>query len=205
MFDLVRRDMRRYFALDGAGERSSVLTKLRILIDSPGLHAIAVYRFGSWVKRKVKFKLLRYPLNIAYFILDKIVIICWGIHIDQRAEIGGGLYIGHFSGVLIGPVKMGRDCNLAHQITIGRRADGRGGVPILGDRVWIGCGAIVFGGITIGDGVTIGPATVVSRNLPPRALVMGNPMKILSRDHDNTAEIYGRDAVTSAVPERNVG
>lgn len=191
MFQLVRRDLRRYFALDGMNGAPSALGKLRIVLDTPGLHGVLVYRFGSWIERKAPFRIVRLPLKVAYFLLDKLVIICWGIHIDCKAVIAGGLYIGHFGGVLIGPIIMGKDCNIAHQVTIGRRADGKSGLPVLGNRVFIGAGAVLFGGIQIPDGVTIGPNTVVARSLPPRALVVGNPMKILIQNYDNSAEIYG--------------
>ncbi len=192
MFNLLRRDLQRYYSLDSSNGNPGVFEKLRIIIDAPGLQAVAVYRFGSWLNRVVHASLLRLPLKFVYYLLDKLCIIFWGIHIDEHAEIGGGLYIGHFSGVLIGPVRMGCDCNVAHQVTIGRRADGAGGVPTIGDRVWIGVGSVLFGNIHVGDGVTIGPNSVVSRNLPSRVMVMGYPLRVLRRDHDNTATIYGR-------------
>jgi serine O-acetyltransferase len=110
-------------------------------------------------------------------------------------QIDGGLYIGHFGGVLIGPIRMGSDCNVAQQVTIGRRADNATGVPIIGNRVWIGAGSIVFGGIRIGDGVSIGPLTVVARSLPAKVLVMGNPMRLLHKNYDNSTEIYGKVAL----------
>ncbi len=195
MFDLVKRDLQRYFSVDSFDGRPGFFRKLRIIFDAPGLHAGLVFRFGSWVNRTVRFKPLRSPLKLIYHILDKLCIILWGIHIDEKAEIGGGLYIGHFSGVLIGPVKMGVDCNLAHQVTIGKRADGVGGIPVIGDRVWIGVGTVIFGSVHIGDGVTIGPNSVISHNLPARVLVMGNPARILRKDYDNSAEIYGNKNV----------
>ena len=199
MFQLVHRDLQRYFALDGANGALTALGKLRIVLDTPGLHGVLVYRFGSWIEREARKRILRLPLKVVYFLLDKLVIICWGIHIDRRAVIAGGLYIGHFGGVLIGPITMGKDCNIAHQVTIGRRADGKSGLPVFGDRVWIGAGAVLFGGINISDGVTIGPNTVVARSLPARALVVGNPMKILRHNYDNSAEIYGGRAPVEAV------
>jgi serine O-acetyltransferase len=152
---------------------------------------VVLYRFGSWTYRHVGFKPLRILLKLAYVVLEKIGVMLWGIHIHPMADIGPGLYIGHWGGVLIGPVKMGADCNIAHQVTIGLRADGTSGLPVLGDRVWVGVGSVIFGAIHIGDGVTIGPLTVVSRNLPPRVLVIGNPMRVLRRDYDNRAQIYG--------------
>jgi len=195
MFATVRLDIRRYMQLDSRDGNPSLYKKLRIILESPGLQAVLVYRFGSWVQRAVHFPPIRYPLKLIYYILQKLCIIYWGIHIDVGAQIGGGLYIGHFGGVLIGPIQMGSDCNVAQQVTIGRRAGNDTGVPIIGNRVWIGAGSIVFGGIRIGDGVTIGPLTVVARNLPAKVLVIGNPMRLLRKNYDNSAEIYGKVAL----------
>lgn len=161
------------------------------MADSPGLHATLIYRFGSWVNRTFSFRVIRAPFKLIYGVLDRVSVVLWGIHIDDRADIGPGLYIAHPGGILVGPVRMGKDCNIAHHVTIGRRVDLENGVPTFGDRVWIGTQSVVFGGIRIGDGVTIGPLTVVARNLPARALVMGNPMRVLRLDYDNSAEIYG--------------
>ena len=151
---------------------------------------MVVYRFGAWANG-IRFRLLRLPFKFLHYVLQKLCVILWGIYIDEGARIGPGLYIGHFGGVILGPISMGRDCNVAHQVTIGRRVDGVPGVPVIGDRVWIGVGSVIFGNVTIGDGVTIGPYTVVARSLPPRLMVIGNPMRVLRKDHDNTASIYG--------------
>lgn len=190
-FGFVRRDAARYFALDSRTGHPALPEKIRIFFDSPGWQTLLVYRYGAWVNRAVRFKLFRYPLKFLHYLLQKLCIICWGIYIDDGARIGPGLYIGHFGGIIIGPVQIGRDCNIAHQVTLGQRADGVPGVPTIGDRVWIGVGAVIFGNVRIGDGVTIGPYTVVSRNLPPKVLVIGNPMRVLRKDYDNTSSIYG--------------
>lgn len=191
MFTLIRRDFERYLALDGREGRRGFVERIRLLCVTPGLHGVLVYRLGSWIIRRTPSAPVRIPLKLAYRLLGTLCSVIEGIHIDPRAEIGPGLYIGHFGGVMIGPVKMGADCNIAQHVTIGHRADGTSAVPVFGERVWVGVGAVVFGAIQIGDGVTIGPLTVVSRNLPPRALVMGNPMRVLRKDYDNRVQIYG--------------
>ncbi len=193
MFERFKRDLARYFELDSADGRPGLREKVRIVFDAPQLHAIAAYRFGSWVNEHVSSRTLRAPLKLAYHVLDKTAHVMWGIHIDEGADIGPGLYIGHPGDLLIGPVKMGEDCNLSVQTIIGRRTDGRGsgGTPTIGDRVWIGAGSMVFGDIQIGSGATVGPLTVVGRNVAPHTLVIGNPMQVLRRDWDNTHQIYG--------------
>ena len=60
---------------------------------------------------------------------------------------------------------------------------GRGGkqfVPIIGDRVYIGPGAKLFGKIRIGNDVAIGANAVVTKDVPDNAVVVGVPAKIIS-------------------------
>ena len=49
----------------------------------------------------------------------------------------------------------------------------------IGNDVWIGHGAIILSGVTISDGAVVGAGTVVSKDVPPYAIVAGNPFKIL--------------------------
>ena len=203
LLDRLRRDVGRYFSLDSETGSPGLREKLFLLATRHGLKATAVYRFGAWVNQEVQAPPLRYPLKLLYYTLDEVTSALWGMHIDEGADIGGGLYVPHPNGVLIGPSRMGTDCNVAAGVTIGQRADGRGGgVPTLGDRVWIGTGSVLFGRIAIGDGATIGPLTLVGRNLPPRCLVSGNPMQVLSRDKDNHREIYGAHGAKAPAPGR---
>nr|WP_246099800.1 DapH/DapD/GlmU-related protein [Tessaracoccus rhinocerotis] len=93
----------------------------------------------------------------------------------------------HRHGVLIGPATIGRNCVLHHGVTIGERvAKGDHGVASIGNNVWIGPGVIITGAVHIGDGVTISAGSVLSKDIPDRCLVAGNPARILNADHDNT-------------------
>jgi maltose O-acetyltransferase len=49
----------------------------------------------------------------------------------------------------------------------------------VGHRCWIGGGAILLPGVTIGDGTTVGAGSVVTKSLPPRSIAAGNPCRIL--------------------------
>lgn len=49
----------------------------------------------------------------------------------------------------------------------------------IGDRVWIGCRAIVLSGVTIGEGSVIGAGSVVTRDVPPGTLAAGNPARVI--------------------------
>jgi serine O-acetyltransferase len=155
------------------------------------MHASVVFRFGNWIHRSIPNRFVRLPFSILYAIMEKLCIFCWGIWIHPAAEIGPGFYIGHFGGIIVGPVKMGYDCNISQQVTIGMRVDGQPGVPSFGDRVWIGAGSVIYGDIEIGSGVSIAPLTLVSRSLPDRVMVAGNPLRVLAKDYDNSQSIYG--------------
>ncbi len=102
--------------------------------------------------------------------------------IDPAATIGGGFYVGHIGGVHINPgAVLGRNCDLAHRVTIGASAMGRQGVPVLGDEVYIGTGAALVGKIRIGNGAKIAANTLVMSNIPDGATVMGVPGRVIMR------------------------
>jgi serine O-acetyltransferase len=193
MFERIRRDLNRCFALESMTGNPGCLEKLKIVATQHALKGVLVYRLGSWIERKVPNRAARVPLRTVYRALDEAVTALFGIHIHSTAEIGAGLYISHPRGILIGPARLGQDCNVGHGVTIGIRPGGvvEASIPIIGDRVFIGPQSVLFGGITVAEGTAVGPLTVVGRNLPPRCLAIGNPMKILQRDYDNSTLIYG--------------
>lgn len=55
------------------------------------------------------------------------------------------------------------------------------GDVVIGNDVWIGHGATVLSGVTIGDGAVIGAHAVVARDVPPYAIAVGNPARVLRR------------------------
>jgi serine O-acetyltransferase len=197
----LRRDVDRYLRIESRDGAPGLAERIFVLLDTPGLHAVAVYRLGAWA-RTVRWPAVRLPLKLGHAVLRKACSILYGIEIDAAAEIGGGFYVGHHGGVIIGPARIGQDCNVAHNVTIGRRVDGVPGVPTLGDRVWIGTGSVLFGAVTVGEGSSVGPLTVVSRSVPPRTLVMGNPMRVVQADYDNSPEIDGAPRAAAPAEER---
>ena len=50
---------------------------------------------------------------------------------------------------------------------------------MIGSDVWIGRNAVLLGGITIGHGAIIGAFSVVAKDVPPYAVVVGNPAKVI--------------------------
>jgi serine O-acetyltransferase len=129
-------------------------------------------------------KLISYAMRVLFS--------CW---IPAQAEIGAGTQLGYGGlGVVIHhDAVIGRNCLISQGVTLGGGA-GQGlgssgtGVPRLGDRVYVGSGAKLLGGITVGDGAAVGANAVVIRDVPPRTLVGGVPARPLREwDPDSAA------------------
>jgi maltose O-acetyltransferase len=109
-------------------------------------------------------------------------------------SIGDGCYINYdlrIESNKDGPVKIGAHCSIAPCVIIacdGHNLEfgiGRYDViskPItIEDKCWIGTGAIILGGVTIGEGAVVAAGAVVNRDVAPYTLVGGVPAKIIKR------------------------
>jgi serine O-acetyltransferase len=120
----------------------------------------------------------------------------YGFDISSGTAIGPGLYLGHFGGVVVSPhAVLGANINIAQGVTIGATSRGvRMGAPTLEDRVWVGAHAIIVGKITIGQEALIAPGAYVNFDVPSRAVVMGNPGRIVS---DTGSQGYVNNVMTN--------
>ncbi|MCR4673148.1 MAG: hypothetical protein K5637_07990 [Lachnospiraceae bacterium] len=91
----------------------------------------------------------------------------------EAKEIGGGLFIQHGFATMVTAEKVGENCWINQQVTIGYSGHGR--APIIGNNVMITCGAKVLGSITVGDNAVIGANAVVIRDVEPGATMVGVP------------------------------
>jgi serine acetyltransferase len=92
-------------------------------------------------------------------------------------DIGPGLMLMHGFATIITAQRIGRDCQVSQQVTIGY--DDRGAPPAIGDRVRIGANSVVLGPITVGDDAVVGAGAVVVRDVPAGTVVGGVPAKVL--------------------------
>jgi serine O-acetyltransferase len=95
-------------------------------------------------------------------------------------SIGPGAHFEHNYATYLNAEHIGSDFYCLHLVTLGNDKDGRR--PVIGDHVSIYTGATVFVGITIGNHVTIGAGSVVSKNVPDNCVVAGNPAYIIRQD-----------------------
>ena len=180
MLEYYPEDVKRYF---NKAEKDRGITKWMIIkkiCRTNTLWIIFLYRFGRWLHFECEIPILKTVLKIIYHVASTIIPLMYNTHIQIKAEIGKGLYLGHYGGIWIGPVIIGRNCNLSQEITIGIGGKGEHrGVPELGNNVYIGPGAKIFGKIRIGDNVAIGANSVVSKSISDNAVVVGNPARIV--------------------------
>ena len=175
MLDNLKADIKRYV--------KDPRTKENIyLIFEQGIWAVAVYRFGRWV-RGVRVPVISSLFKIVAFLLFKLTEIIAGISLPASADIGKGFYVGHFGGIILhSDVKMGENCSIGPGVLIGTRGLGNTGVPVIGNNVYIGSGAKILGGIKIGDNVKVGANAVVLSDIPDGATAAGIPAKIIKEN-----------------------
>ena len=155
-------------------------TLLEIVFAYPGIHALMFHRLSStlWCWR------LRWLARM----LSQIGRWMTGIEIHPGATIGKRFFIDHGMGVVIGETaEIGNDCTLYHGVTLGGTSwEKKKRHPTLGNDVVVGAGAKVLGPITIGDGARVGSNSVVVKDVPAGATVVGIPGRVVVADVRDT-------------------
>lgn len=101
--------------------------------------------------------------------------------IDDKCIIGGGMYNPHSYATIIHAKRIG--CFFSHRqcTTIGNKVDGRNDlIPTIGNHVTLGANVVIIGNISIGNNVVVGAGSVITKDIPDNATVVGNPARILS-------------------------
>lgn len=92
--------------------------------------------------------------------------------IESLERVEGGLVLVHAFGITINSYcRIGKNCMILPNVTIGYS---KGGVPTIGNNVYIGAGAVVIGDVKIGNNVKIGAGAVVVDNVPDNSTVVGH-------------------------------
>lgn len=157
---------------------------------SPGLHAIALHRFGNYrlsLKRP-----WRAPLTLTYNALYILVRNVYGVEVPHTAKIGHRVVLEHAqAGIVIhGAAEIGDDCYIRQGCTIGNRyLDRPKDAPKISAGVNIGAGAKVLGDVRVGAGAKIGANAVVLDDVPagmtavgPKAYLLDQPVVLVDTD-----------------------
>lgn len=92
------------------------------------------------------------------------------ILVAERVEIGAGCTISWDSQILD---------NDFHPITVNGVEQPTTAPVVLEDRVWVGTGAIILKGVTVGEGSVVAAGAIVTRDVPPKSIVAGSPATIV--------------------------
>jgi serine O-acetyltransferase len=201
----LQRDLDRYVYMQPdqpTGSKPSVWGVLRALLGRPGMWVLLQYRVSRWVHFHLHIPVLRSILKFVCAVWQKLVEMITSVELPNRAEIGGGVFMPHANGIVIHiDAKIGGNCNISQQVTIGVGGTDPSGTPTIGDRVFLGPGAKVFGPITVGDDVAIGANAVVMKDLPNHVVAVGIPAKVISDKGSVALVLYPGCKAHSTEPE----
>jgi serine O-acetyltransferase len=178
MFNAIRGDVRTVMERDPAA-RSFV----EVVLCYPGVHALAFHRLAHRLWRGGWLSSARFVSHVSRFLT--------GIEIHPAARIGQGLFIDHGMGIVIGETaEIGDNVNLLQGVTLGGTSTRREKRhPTLRDNVTVGSGAKIIGAITIGENSRVGAGSVVVRDVPPNAVVVGVPGRVTYKDGQRVSGI----------------
>jgi len=149
---------------------------LDVVLSYPGFHALVAHRVIHPLYRAGIPILPRWLANVSRFFTQ--------IEIHPAAKVGKGIFIDHGSGVVIGETaEIGDGCTIYQGVTLGGTSLSRGKRhPTLGRNVTIGVNSSVLGAIALGDNAKVGGGSVVVKDVPANATVVGVPARMVAKD-----------------------
>lgn len=182
MLSQIRKDIRVIFERDPAAK-----SVLEVVLCYSGLHALWAHRIAHFLYNNDFFVLARIISSVAKFFT--------GIEIHPGAKIGNGLFIDHGTGIVIGETaEIGNNVTLYQGVTLGGTGKEAGKRhPTVGNNVVVATGAKVLGSFKVGDYAKIGAGSVVLKEVPPYATVVGIPGRIVVMNGERIKDATTRD------------
>ncbi len=177
-------------------EKSSIFFAVSTVLFDNGFQAVLLYRLSRALKR------LRLPLLPAA--IWRTAIFTTGADINPNADIGPGLVVSHGQALVVGGgIRIGRDCLLHHSVTLGAPTVERiAAVPTLGDRVIVGAGAQILGGVAIGDDAMIGAGSLVTFDVPAGGRVRAARAELQTSATTSSSTTSAQQEAQQETPER---
>lgn len=188
MFSRLHEDIASVYARDPAARNW-----LEVMTCYPGMHAI-------WWHRWVSSPLWHMGLKWLGRLMSHVGRFFTGVEIHPGATIGRRFFIDHGMGIVIGETaEIGNDCTLYHGVTLGGVSWDKGKRhPTLGDGVTVGAGAKILGPFLVGANAKIGSNSVVVKEVPAGATVVGIPARIVEGLEQGVAgQAFSAYAVTT--------
>lgn len=176
-----------FLVLDVKRWKPSSLKSVFYLLFEQGIWGVVIYRLGRMLFL-IEIPIVKIIFRFIAFLMHKFAEIFLGISIKPGTSIGPGLYVGHTGSVIIHPqARIGKNLSIGTGVIIGEKGVGYGGIPIIGNDVYVGVGAKILGQVQIGDKVKIGANAVVLQDLPEGATAVGVPAKIVKINQEKTS------------------
>lgn len=192
MFERLKEDIEVVFERDPAAK-----TKLEVILNYPGLHAIWIHRLTHKLYLHKHYALARFISQLGRFLTQ--------VEIHPGATIGRRLFIDHGAGIVIGETaEIGDDVTIYQGVTLGGTGKETGKRhPTVGNNVVISSGAKVLGSFRVGNNVKIGAGSVVLKEVPDNCTVVGIPGKVVVKDGISLKKDAERQARHEADLEHN--
>ena len=167
-------------------------SKLSIVLTYPGVKSVFFHKIANNLWNLNLYTLARIVSQFSRFLT--------GIEIHPATKIGKNLFIDHGMGTVIGETSViGDNVTLYHGVTLGGISPAENSNdqrdtkrhPTIEDNVIIGCGASILGPINIGSCARVGANTVVLKDVPSYATMVGNPVKNININKDTSFNPYG--------------
>lgn len=176
------RDLRTFYSRDPAAEAA-----LFPFLYQKGFHAVQWHRIAHWLWNQGRRQIALHLQARAAQVL--------AVDIHPAATIGGGVFMDHATGVVIGETAVvGNDVSMLHEVTLGGTGKDNGDRhPKVRDGVLLGAGVKVLGNVEVGRGAKVGAGSVVVSDVPSFSTVVGVPAKVVGTNSRETSPAVEMD------------
>jgi serine O-acetyltransferase len=155
----------------------SPLNFLGLCVINSGFQLLMLFRMQ---KRLRRYGFVGRALGL---LLQKLAINLTACHVSPKAQISGGIYLPHATGIVIGAdVVIEKGVSIYQHVTVGRRKDKEGAYPKLRENCTIYAGAQVLGDVVVGVNAVVGANAVVLSSVPDDAVAVGIPAIIKEKN-----------------------